>query len=119
MENAFCLLLKTEDAFNIFSVSPANRNPYFNMVEPDEKGFYHLSKEGHIIKSRQTAPLVYDMNASFYIYRRKFFDSKWEIAITDKSLAYIVPHTCFDLDHPMDFTIMELLIKEKLLDFEF
>jgi CMP-N,N'-diacetyllegionaminic acid synthase len=118
LEGAFNQLLSYKEAFNIFSVSPANRNPYFNMVEVGENGYSHLVKSGKNIKSRQDAPTVYDMNASFYVYRRSFFDSEWEVAITDKSLAYVVPHVCFDLDHPIDFVVMEILLNQNLLDFQ-
>lgn len=119
LEDAFRQICENPEALNIFSVSPPNRNPYFNMVEPTHDGYCKLVKSGLIIKSRQQAPPVYDMNASFYFYRRRFFDQGWETAITDKSLYYLVPHTCFDLDHPIDFTLMELMLRENLLGFEF
>jgi CMP-N,N'-diacetyllegionaminic acid synthase len=119
LEIAFQIIQANNDALNIFSVSPPNRNPYFNMVEPTDNGFCKLVKDDYIIKSRQLAPIVYDMNASFYFYRRRFFDEGYETAITKKSLYYLVPHTCFDLDNPIDFTLMELMIRENLLDFKF
>lgn len=119
LEQAFELFDQKPDALNIFSVSPANRNPYFNIVEPTANCYCKLVKEGHIIKSRQTAPLVYDMNASFYFYRRIFFNEGWETAITPKSMYYVVPHICFDLDHPIDFLVMDNLITHDLLDFQF
>jgi CMP-N,N'-diacetyllegionaminic acid synthase len=118
IENAFNLLVSKQDAYNIFSVSLANRNPYYNMVEIGEEGFANIVKEGAIFKSRQEAPVVYDMNASFYIYRRNFFSEGFESAITNRSLVYVVPHICFDLDHPNDFVMMEVMIKEGLLDFK-
>lgn len=117
IENAFQLLLDVPDAYNILSVSPAHRNPYFNMVEPRGDGFYQIVKNSGLIKSRQQAPIVYDANASFFIYRRNFFDDGWETGLTDKSLVYVVPHLCFDLDNPEDFIIMEVLLKENLLNF--
>ena len=118
LTNAFDLIQKDRQALNIFSVSPPHRNPYFNMVEPDGTGYYQLVKKGKIIKSRQTAPVVYDLNASFYFYRRRFFDLGWETAITDRSLIFEVPHVCFDLDNPVDFTIIEIMLRENLLDFK-
>jgi CMP-N-acetylneuraminic acid synthetase len=118
LEEAFEILINNPEAYNIFSVSPANRNPYFNMVEEHSDGFVKLVKFKNIIKSRQEAPAVYDMNASFYIYRRSFFERGLKTAITEKSLAYVMSHLCFDLDHPHDFVIMEILLKENLLDFK-
>lgn len=118
IQEAFAQLQNSAEALNIFSVSPANRNPYFNMVEKIESGFVKLVKDGSMFKSRQEAPEVYDMNASFYIYRRNFFSDGYQGAITPKSLAYVMRHVCFDLDHPIDFTMMELLMKNNLLDIE-
>jgi CMP-N,N'-diacetyllegionaminic acid synthase len=117
LEKAYKMLQNNPEAYNVFSVSPANRNPYFNMVEEHKDGYVKLVKQGDAIKSRQQAPKVYDMNASFYFFRRSFFEKKYKTVITDKSLAYVVPHICFDLDHPHDFILMDILLKENLLDF--
>lgn len=117
LRNAFELLLSDKNAFNIFSVSPANRNPYFNMVEQNSNGYYTTSKKGEFL-TRQSTPKVFDMNASFYIFSRKYFANGFKGAITDKSLIYEVPHICFDLDHPLDFDFMEYLMLNNKLDFE-
>ena len=113
---AFEMLQKDENALNIFSVSPAHRNPYFNMVEENKEGYFELSKKGSFV-TRQSAPRVFDMNASFYIYKKKFFDMSYDTAVTDRSLVYVMPHMCFDLDHPVDFEFMEYLIQNGKLDF--
>ncbi len=118
LHQAYKMIQNNKEAINIFSVSPAKRNPYFNMVEEvNDNGFVRLVKNIGNIKSRQTAPKVFDMNASFYIFRRDFFAKDYEISITDKSIIYVVPHICFDLDEPEDFIIMGLMLREKLLDF--
>lgn len=118
LNNAFHLLKKNKEAHNIFSVNEANRNPYFNMVELQSNGFVKVCKDAGNILSRQKAPAVYDMNASFYIFRSSFFDLNYNTSTTDKSLAYVMEHLCFDIDHPIDFTIMEFLITQNLLDIE-
>ena len=118
IEEAFEKLKNKKEAVNIFSVSPASRNPYFNMVEVNEDGFAEVVKKIGAIKSRQAAPVVYDMNASFYIYRSKFFKEGYTTSTTNKSLLYVMKHQCFDIDHPIDFTIMEIMFRENLLDLE-
>jgi len=118
LEKALDQLIAKPEAYNIFSVNHANRNPYFNMVELAADGFVNLVKQSHSVKTRQQAPPVYDMNASFYIYRRSFFIDDQKRATTEKSLAYVMDHICFDLDHPLDFTMMELMMKNNLLDFD-
>jgi len=119
LQNAFNELIVNAKAQNIFSVSPASRNPYFNMVEESEDGYVRLVKDGANLKSRQAAPRVYDMNASFYFFRRSFFQEGYEISVTDKSLPYLMNHVCFDLDEPHDFIIMELMMRNNLFDFKF
>lgn len=117
LKQAMKLLEEDQEALNIFSVSKASRNPYFNMVEKKENGYYHTVKSGEFL-TRQSTPKVYDMNASFYIYRRSFFLRGFNSAITDKSLIYVIPHLCFDLDEPHDFEFMSFLFENNKLGFE-
>lgn len=119
LEASLLILKNDTQALNLFSVSDPDRNPYFNMVEQKSNGYYFLVKKGngHVL-TRQSAPNVYSLNASFYFYTRHFFDSNIKSAITNRSLIYKVPHICFDLDHPLDFEFMSYLIENKKLDFE-
>lgn len=118
LNDSFILMENNKSALNLFSVSTASRNPYFNMVEEQENGFVSLCKQGNFL-TRQSAPKVYDMNASFYIYRSDFFKEKQSRVITDRSIVYEVPHLCFDLDHPIDFEFMVYLLEKNKLDFDF
>ncbi|MFT6746194.1 MAG: CMP-N,N'-diacetyllegionaminic acid synthase [Glaciecola sp.] len=119
LEKAFELISSNEEALTLFSVNPAERNPYFNMVEKKENGFYALPKKAAdgSVMSRQAAPPVYDLNASFYWYKRKFFDADVKSPITDKSMVFVMDHLCFDLDHPIDFEFLDYLLREKKIDF--
>jgi CMP-N,N'-diacetyllegionaminic acid synthase len=117
--SAFELIQNDHNALTLFSVNPAARNPYFNMVEAKRTGYYDLIKksEDGTVMSRQKAPTVYDLNASFYWYRRSFFDLELKSPITDKSLVFVMDHICFDLDHPIDFEFLSYLIEQKKVDF--
>lgn len=117
LEEAFELMNADTNAINLFSVSEAGRSPYFNQVEQKENGYFNKVKDAGTVLTRQSAPKVYDLNASFYIYRREFFDLGYEGAITDRSLIYLMKHTCFDLDHPIDFDIISFLLENDKLDF--
>jgi len=118
VEAAFAQIRKDKKALNIFSVSHAHRNPYFNMVEPNGKGYFGLVKKGKF-KTRQESPAVYDINGSFYIYTRAFFEQECPSAITKRSLVYPMKHLCFDLDEMEDYQRMNWLLENKLLDFKF
>lgn len=116
VENAFELIHSDKKALNLFSVNPSYRNPYFNMVEQNEEGYFDLVKKlPKSVLSRQASPLVYDLNASFYWYRRSFFDKGLTTPITARSLVYEMDHICFDLDHQDDLLYLKFLIKEQRL----
>lgn len=116
--NAFEVICSDENSVNLFSVSPANRSPYFNMVEKKENGYYaQIKSPSTSVFTRQSAPETYDLNASFYFYKRIFFDLGYTGAITDRSLIYEIPHICFDLDHPIDFEVISFLMEYNKLDF--
>lgn len=116
LESGFAIISKDENALNLFSVNPANRNPYFNMVEQQPDGYYGLIKKGEFL-TRQSAPPVYDLNASFYFYRHSFFEMNQVTTINSRSLIYVMSHICFDLDHPLDFDFIEYLVANNKLDF--
>lgn len=118
VQQAFKMLQADTNALNIFSVSRAHRNPYFNMVEKKPNGYYGVIKKGEF-KTRQESPEVFDMNASFYIYKRAFFEQGCASAITEHSLVYAMNHICFDLDEPLDLLYMNFLLENRLLDFKF
>lgn len=106
-------------ARNLFSVSFPKHNPYFDMVEPNAEGFYELSKKPDAqMTARQQGPKVFELNASFYYYRRAFFEES-PLILMKNSLAYVMPHMCFELDDMEEFALLEYLITQKKLDFNF
>ena len=119
LEAAFALLETHPTAHNLYSVNPAARNPYFNMVEALPDGTFATPRDGGLFLTRQSAPDVYDLNASFYYYRRSFFEDGESLrVISPRGIVYVMPHMCFDLDHPVDFEFMEYLVSNEKLGFE-
>jgi CMP-N,N'-diacetyllegionaminic acid synthase len=118
LEEAMKIMLHDKECLSLFSVSPPRRNPYFNMVEEGNAGYYKVVKklEGTVL-TRQSAPKVFDMNASFYFYSAEFFNQNCPSAITERSRVYIVPHICFDLDEPEDYEYLEYMIDKKKWSF--
>ena len=111
--NSIEILKKNKNAYNIFSVSDPNHNPYFDMVEKKENGFFNLVKCEEDYFSRQKSPKVFDMNASIYVFRRIFFELKFKTQITNKSLIYKMDHICFEIDNPIEMEFLDFLIKKK------
>ena len=119
LEKAFQMIEGRPDARNLFSVSFPIHNPYFDVVEENQDGFVDLIKKPESqMATRQEGPRVYDVNASFYFYRRSFFDED-PMIIIGNTLAYLVPHMCFELDAMLDYELLEFLLREQKLDFDF
>lgn len=112
LENAYNIMIQ-KNSINLFSVCLARKNPYFNMVELDDKGYAHLSKklENPVFRMQDT-PKVYELNASIYIYWTKYlFDM--ESVINDGSIIYEMPdERSIDIDSEVDFKMVEFFIKE-------
>jgi len=107
IKGCFSTLLK-EHRDVVFSVVPARRNPYFNMVEMDSEGKVVLSKLSAFV-SRQEAPQVYEMNASIYAYRTEIFRSNSNITPTalNAGIWLMKDHGVLDIDSEEDFELME------------
>ena len=105
----------------LFSVVPAHKNPYFNMVELDENGLAKLCKKlGESVKRRQDAPRVYDLNASIYVYSREFLLGDSPTVLTDRSVVHVMDELSgVDIDREVDFKFVEFVIKEGLWKFDY
>ncbi len=95
----------------LISVSPSNRNPYFNMIEKKGKKIFLVKKLSKNISRRQDAPKVYDMNASIYIWKRDFL-LKTNKIINPKTSIYIMPkERSIDIDDKFDLDMVRNNIK--------
>jgi N-acylneuraminate cytidylyltransferase len=110
-------LKKDENALNIFSVSKSRKNPYFNMIEKKEDGYFKKVITKDNITGRQQAPVVFELNASFYILTNAFLKGDYIKMVTERSLIYEMPHICFDIDEPEDFKLMEAVLQNNLFQF--
>ena len=117
IESCVSLLDGDKQALTVFSVNPCARNPYFNMVQKNDQGYYSVVLGGRYT-TRQSAPKVFDMNASIYVYRRDSLMTDHPRAVTDKSLVYVMDHICFDLDEPADYDYLTYLLETGKLKIE-
>jgi len=111
-------LFKEKKPDCIFSVVKARRNPYFNMVESGEDGTVEVCKPPTSeITRRQEVPMVYEMNASMYIYKREFLlDPQNKTPYAKRTLVYEMPEVSrIDIDSESDFRYLEFLVKKGLV----
>ena len=107
------LLVNSPRTDVVFSVTPAARNPYFNMVEVDKNGYAHLSKKTKKnISRRQDTPPVYDMNDGVYAMWKDKYLKERTVRQRRVRVYVMPPERSVDIDREIDFKIAELLIKE-------
>lgn len=108
-----CIALLDERTDVVITGYEAEKNPYFNMVERDAEGNYRLVKSvPGGVGSRQQAPVVYAMNASIYVWHRRSLDQGlW----AGRVKLHIMPRErSVDIDTPLDWELVEILMKRKL-----
>lgn len=96
----------------LISGSKSKKNPYFNMVEL-------VNEKPHVVKKldnqpyrRQDAPVTYDMNASIYIWKKEAILSSDKLFGSKTSLYVMPEERSIDIDNPLDFEIVEYLLKK-------
>jgi CMP-N-acetylneuraminic acid synthetase len=105
-------MLLDSDADVVITVTPARRNPHFNMVVIDKDHRANLvipSSEG--IHRRQSAPRVYDVTTIAYAARPEFIMNNASI-FEGKVKAVVVPEArSLDIDTELDFQFAEFLMR--------
>lgn len=101
----------------VMSVCEARKNPYFNLVEPDETGALHVSKPlpGGVV-ARQQAPKVYEHAASTYVLDPAYLRRASSI-YQGRVIPYVMPpERCIDIDAEFDFELVEWMMERQMAD---
>jgi len=98
----------------VCSVYKQHHNPYFNMVEKNKHGFLRVSKKSSTkIRTRQSVPVVFQLNGLFVIDVCKFM--KYKKIYMPKTLPYeISPARGLMIDTEFEFKIAEFIVEHKL-----
>lgn len=114
MINTFKKFKKLNKKFDgIFTITKAKKNPYFNLVETNKKGYLKLSKKikKKIIR-RQDAPDVYEHAANTYVLKPNFI-LKAKTFMSGNLLGFkISEKNSWDIDSDFDFKIAQYLMRE-------
>ncbi len=108
-------LFQSEQPDMVMSVCEANKNPYFNLVEPDESGALHVSKPlPGGVWARQDAPVVYEHVGVIYILDPAYLRQAKTI-YEGRVIPFVLPsERCHDIDSPYDLRLVEFLLSEQL-----
>lgn len=91
------------------SVTDSRRSPYFNQIQINEQGYYKpVINRG--VTARQQVPIVYDMNASIYVYRPNFLiNSKGNLFDGNIKIYKMKDSAVIDIDNPEDSNLMQII----------
>ena len=111
IEAAIDGLLSDQNCDLVYSVVPARRSPYFNMVE--KKDEYYRKICSSMYTARQQVPASYELNASIYAYSPKFLSGTIDKTILDYNCGIVVmpDYLVLDIDSEEDFEMMEMLFE--------
>ena len=104
-------LLNRKKCDAVFAVYKQHLNPYYNIVEKNSNGFLKIVKPlRNKPKSRQSSPIVYQMNGLHVI--RKEIILKTKTWYTSKVLPFEIPiETGLMIDTPYEFQIAKQMFK--------
>ncbi|MBU2994674.1 acylneuraminate cytidylyltransferase family protein [Octadecabacter sp. 1_MG-2023] len=108
-------LFQAETPDMVMSCCHANKNPYFNMVELNDEGSLRVSKPlPGGVWARQNAPVVYEHAASTYVLAPEYL-RKASTIYEGHVIPFVMPaDRCMDVDDPLDWKIVEFLMKDRL-----
>jgi CMP-N,N'-diacetyllegionaminic acid synthase len=104
-------ILKNKKCDAVYGVYRQHLNPYFNMMEKNKDGYLRLSKKlKERPKSRQKAPIVFQLNGLFT------FDAKKFLVQGDPIMSNALPHEISPesglmIDTEIEFKMAEILFK--------
>lgn len=108
-----CVELLCDNTDLVITGYESDKNPYFNMVECKPGGYFErVCRPTTEVFGRQSAPKVFAMNASIYVWRRAALTgSLWS---SPRVRLYVMPRErSIDIDHPIDFDLVEFIMKKR------
>lgn len=108
-----CDALLDADTGLVVTGYESDKNPYFNMVERKPDGSIERVCRPQVeVLGRQSAPKVYAMNGSVYAWHRhSLASSLWDAG---RIRLHLMPRErSVDIDHEVDFEMVELLMKRR------
>ncbi len=107
-------LINSHDTDIVITITKSARNPFFNMVTLDDKGFAKLILENNYqIVRRQDAPPTFDITTVAYAARPSFIMQANGIFEGIVKTVEIPPERSLDIDTLYDFEVAEALIKHR------
>jgi len=99
----------------VIGVTPAHRNPYFNMVNFDSNHQVHIvGNQFGGIQRRQDAPEVFDITTVVYIANANYVLNSTSLFTGRVGAIHIPQERSIDIDTPYDFAIAKLMLSGEI-----
>ena len=99
----------------VITCYPSERNPYFNMMEPDLDGYWRLvSQPSSPIVCRQEAPKVVSLSPAVYVCSRDALYSYQHWSEAKCTLVEIEKSEAIDIDTEFDLRFVEFLVENNI-----
>jgi N-acylneuraminate cytidylyltransferase len=110
-----CLVAMKEHplADGVITVQKAVRNPYFNMVKPDQDGFCRLVCTGQGVVRRQDTPEVFDVTTVAYVAKTSFVMNSSSLFKGNLRCVEIPRERAVDIDDALDLEWARFLLKRQ------
>lgn len=96
------------------SVTPANRNPFFNMVKRNQQGYLELvNKSETSFSCRQEVPQVFDVTTVVYVTKPEFIRDKSNLFQGEVIGIEVPKMRAVDIDDIYDFMLAEVIINSQ------
>jgi CMP-N-acetylneuraminic acid synthetase len=108
-------LLESSGAAAVTTGSPAERSPYFAIVELNSNGRVQYAKEPATeVVSRQQSPPCFDLNGAVYAWTRGALAATARRALVEDTILYVMPRErSLDIDTIDDLRFAEWLVQTK------
>ncbi|MCW9035965.1 MAG: acylneuraminate cytidylyltransferase family protein [Rhodospirillales bacterium] len=95
----------------VISITPAQRNPYFNMVTLSENGLANIAiKADSIVSNRQEAPDMYDITTVCYAVNPILIKEQDALFAGKVGTVQVPQERSLDIDTEYDFRVAEALL---------
>ncbi len=108
-----CLVSLDEKTDIVLGITEASRNPFFNIVKKNQKGFIEiLIKSNNNFSRRQDAPSVFDITTVSYVCRPEFIINSDAIFDGKVKGVQIPADRALDIDTELDWKFVEFMMEK-------
>jgi CMP-N-acetylneuraminic acid synthetase len=94
------------------TVFESDRNPYYSMVEMDERYVHLVKQPAKGITRRQDAPTVYSLTGSVFAWRRDRMERVTHVFGGNWGAAVVPRERAIETDTELDFRFVEFLLSQ-------